>query len=128
MKALLLALVCLSAQAQRHPDPRLYCDDITQVKRDAKGFVVRSEAAKKQFAKWWPCPTTGEAVPECPGWSIDHVIPLAVCGADVPANMQWLPDAIKSCDEDQCKDRWERKAYARPQMKVPVTWEKRRVN
>ena len=39
------------------------------------------------------------------GYIIDHVIPLACGGPDVPSNMQWQTIA-----EGKAKDRWELKA------------------
>jgi len=52
--------------------------------------------------------TTGS----CPGWAIDHVVSLACGGADIVANLMWLPNSIKSCADPHCKDRFERKIYA----------------
>lgn len=35
-----------------------------------------------------------------------------VCGGcDTVENMQWLPNIIKSCSGDQCKDRFEQIVY-----------------
>jgi hypothetical protein len=36
-----------------------------------------------------PCPATGEISGACPGYVIDHIIPLKRGGADELANMQW---------------------------------------
>lgn len=58
-------------------------------------------------------PATGQHTGPCKGWAIDHVIPLAVGGCDAVSNLQWLPVEIKSCAGTVCKDRWERKVYAR---------------
>lgn len=79
--------------------------------RDSNGRIKRSTAARTAFVRMHPCPVNGEVTGSCPGWAIDHVIPLACGGVDAPMNMQWLPLPIKSCAGDQCKDRWERKVY-----------------
>jgi len=95
-------------------DPR-YCGEPA---RDAAGRIKRSRAVLRQFAQVFPCPATLEPVASCPGWAIDHVIPLAAGGCDAPTNLQWLPDGIKSCAGAACKDRWERVYHALP--RVPV--------
>lgn len=67
--------------------------------------VHRSSAARTAFKKANPCPAT---VPHkkntCPGFVIDHVVPLACGGADSAVNMQW-----QSVAEAKAKDKWERK-------------------
>jgi hypothetical protein len=72
------------------------------VKRDAEGRIARSSAAKHEFQKAHPCPSTGLASGSCPGYIIDHVVPLKRGGADAPSNMQWQTEA-----EARTKDRWE---------------------
>jgi hypothetical protein len=81
------------------------------VVRDADGSIHRSSKPLTAFKKKWACPSTGAHTGACPGWAIDHVIPLACGGADAIYNMQWMPDAGKSCAADYCKDRYERKIY-----------------
>jgi hypothetical protein len=46
---------------------------------------------------------TGDTTGRCDGYVIDHVCPLACCGADAPSNMQWQTKA-----EAKAKDAWER--------------------
>jgi hypothetical protein len=72
---------------------------------DAK--ISRSEAAKRQFRADHVCPATGEHKGRCPGYVIDHVIPLCAGGADRPSNMQWQELA-----ESKEKDKLERKECA----------------
>lgn len=50
----------------------------------------RSHAARAEFKRANPCPETGKPRGKCPGWQIDHIIPLKCGGPDEPANMQWL--------------------------------------
>lgn len=95
-----------------------YCSPVPI--RTIDGSIMRSAAIVRDFRKIHPCPTTGNIDPRvaCPGWSVDHVIPLDCGGCDAVSNMQWLPLTIKSCAGTQCKDRWERKIYCSPFQKV----------
>lgn len=49
----------------------------------------RSAAQRAAFVRENPCPSTGERKGRCPGWVVDHVVPLCAGGADAPENMQW---------------------------------------
>jgi hypothetical protein len=57
--------------------------------RDAKGRIARSATATRDYRKSHPCPATGKTSGACPGYVIDHVVPLKRGGADAPGNMQW---------------------------------------
>lgn len=94
--SILLALALLTA------DPRM-----------AAEHQARSMLERQAFRTLYACPSTGRHVGACPGWAVDHVVPLACGGIDAPGNMQWLPLAIKSCAGTVCKDRWERKVYCK---------------
>ncbi len=72
------------------------------VKRDSHGKIERSEHAKNDFKRSHPCPSTGKSSGSCPGYVIDHVVPLKRGGADAPYNMQWQTEAAA-----KAKDRWE---------------------
>src|SRR5206468_2765637 len=74
----------------------------TGVARDAHGKITRSPQAKHEFQKSHPCPSTGRSSGACPGYVIDHVMPLKRGGADSPSNMQWQTEAAA-----KQKDRWE---------------------
>ena len=86
--------------------------------RDKNGRIKRSQAVLNRFVATFPCPSTMEHTLSCPGWAVDHVIPLASGGCDMQHNLQWLPDLLKSCKGTVCKDRWERRYHGFPREKV----------
>lgn len=88
--------------------------------RDADGVIKRSSKVIYAYRKLHPCPVTGKTTGACPGWQINHVIPLASGGCDAVSNMMWLPDKVKTCTSDWCIDRWERKYYAVPSGVLPM--------
>jgi len=106
----LLFLVCalIPSNAQAGTVDQRYCYAITDIPRDLQGRIIRSSKPVYVFRLAHPCPVTFKTTGACPGWSIDHVIPLASGGCDILENMQWLPNEIKSCAGKFCKDRWER--------------------
>lgn len=68
---------------------------------------ARDPAQVAAFRHDHPCPATGQIAGPCPGWIVDHLVPLCWGGADAPANMQWqrAEDAAK-------KDVFEKEACA----------------
>ena len=66
-------------------------------RRDADGRIARSSVARQEFLRLTGYPKGR------PGYVVDHIVPLACCGADTPANMQWQTVA-----EARAKDRVER--------------------
>lgn len=76
--------------------------------RDARGRIARSRVVLALFKLEHPCPSTGRASGICPGWIMDHVIPLACGGRDAIENLQWLPKPMWAA-----KSKWERKVYSR---------------
>lgn len=107
------ALLMVFGNANSGPlDETRYCTVTPH--RDANGSISRRADVLRAFRNMYPCPETGEKRGACPGWNIDHVIPLAVGGCDAVPNLQWLPVEIKRCAGDECKDRWERKVYRKP--------------
>jgi 5-methylcytosine-specific restriction endonuclease McrA len=56
-----------------------------------RGTEERSASQRSAFVRANPCPSTGKTNGSCPGYHVDHVVPLACGGSDHPSNMQWLP-------------------------------------
>jgi 5-methylcytosine-specific restriction endonuclease McrA len=52
--------------------------------------IERSTAELRAFQRETPCPATGRHRGACPGWQIDHTIPLCAGGEDKRQNMKWL--------------------------------------
>lgn len=71
-------------------------------RRDSHGKIARSEKSKDDFKKQHPCPSSGKNHGSCPGYVIDHVVPLKRGGADAPSNMQW-----QTVEAAKIKDRTE---------------------
>ena len=69
--------------------------------------ATRSPAARAAFERSHPCLANGHASGACPGYVVDHILPLACGGADAPSNMQWQTVA-----DGKAKDKWERKDCA----------------
>ena len=107
VSALLACSIASAVESNSHLDPRY----VGFVSRTDSGKIARSYKAVADFKRVWACPSTKEHTGACPGWAIDHVIPLACGGVDAIHNMQWLPDEIKSAKGPLSKDHFERKIY-----------------
>ncbi len=70
--------------------------------RDSHGRLKRCAAARAAFQRLNPCPSTGDTKGPCPGYVVDHIIPLKRNGADDPSNMQW-----QTVEDAKLKDRVE---------------------
>ena len=74
------------------------------VTRDSYGRIERSEAQRDAFKRANSCPSTGKSSGPCPGYIIDHVIPLCKGGPDLPANMKYQTTAdAKAKNKVECK-------------------------
>jgi 5-methylcytosine-specific restriction endonuclease McrA len=56
----------------------------------AQARIPRDAAQVRAFRAEHPCPSTGLKRGACPGWDVDHIVPLCAGGADHPSNLQWL--------------------------------------
>jgi 5-methylcytosine-specific restriction endonuclease McrA len=110
--ALALALACATPSAVARSHGRSHYSTTTSshsyskaapgAQRDSHGKIKRSGQAKDDFKKSHPCPSTGKTYGSCPGYVIDHLIPLKRGGADAPYNMQW-----QTTQTAKQKDKWE---------------------
>jgi hypothetical protein len=76
---------------------------LAHTQRDSRGRIKRSPHARTEFEREHPCPSTNAISGSCPGYVVDHVIPLACDGPDNPFNMQW-----QTTEQSKAKDKWER--------------------
>ena len=60
-----------------------------------------------EFRKTHPCPSTNKTTGACPGWIVDHLVPICFGGMDSPLNMQWQELA-----QSRIKDKFEMEACA----------------
>jgi hypothetical protein len=116
VRLLVLTILLAVGAATAQTDPR-YCG---QPARAADGSIKRSTYQRSLFVRMHPCPATGQITGACPGWAVDHIIPLACGGCDAPMNMAWMPNAIKSGPGTLPKDRWERRVYCEPAQITPM--------
>ena len=111
LKIIVITLALFSTVQAQSLDPLVDYRLSPLVLRDTDGKTLRSSQVIAAFKRQWACPSTGKHSGACPGWAIDHVIPLD-CGAlDVVWNMQWLPNEIKSAKGEFSKDHFERRIY-----------------
>ena len=68
---------------------------------------ARDHAEYSAFRKSAPCPSTSKTTGPCPGWVVDHIVPLCWGGADAPGNMAW-----EQVRQSYLKDKFEREACA----------------
>jgi hypothetical protein len=81
-----LFVICLSAKAD--------------IARDGEGKILRSAAVIREFRAMNPCPATGKIQKSCPGYVVDHIMPLCGYGIDKLVNLQYQPIAeAKSKDK-----------------------------
>jgi hypothetical protein len=117
MRRLLVALaLALSMGACTAASPLQETRVGAEVLRSEGGQIQRSSAVVRAFQQRWACPATHQHTGACPGWAVDHVIPLACGGLDAVSNLQWLPNEIKSAPGALTKDRFERWVYGGANM------------
>ena len=111
LKVIVITLAVFSSVQAQVIDPLVDYRLSPTVFRGTTGATLRSDKVIAAFIRQWACPATGKHSGACPGWAIDHVIPLDCGGKDVVWNMQWLPDQIKSERGEFSKDHFERRIY-----------------
>ena len=62
----------------------------------------RNPTMRSVFLSQNPCPSTGKTKGACPGYVVDHIVPIKRGGGDNPYNMRWQI----TLDAKE-KDRWE---------------------
>lgn len=72
----------------------------------AEAATHRGWRAPYEFKNTVPCPSTGTVGLPCPGYVIDHIIPLACDGPDEPENLQW-----QKVEDAKAKDKVERECW-----------------
>lgn len=81
-------------------------------RRTPTGLIIRRTDVISAFRKVHQCPSTNLYKGACPGWAMNHVIPLACGGCDAVSNLQWLPNDVKSAAGPHAVDRFERSINA----------------
>ena len=56
----------------------------------AHAQISRDRSQVQAFRAENACPSTGQHRGACPGYHVDHIIPLCAGGDDRPHNMQWI--------------------------------------
>lgn len=56
----------------------------------AEARIDRSASEVRAFRHDNPCPATHRRLGACPGWQVDHTVPLCAGGVDKRTNMSWL--------------------------------------
>jgi hypothetical protein len=115
----LLILCLLSFGAFAGPLDETRCC-VAEIKRDAGGKIIRRADVLRAFRDLYPCPATGQTRGACPGWALNHTIPLACGGFDSVANLSWAPNVLKSGPGYLPIDRWERRIYCGSGEIVPM--------
>lgn len=99
---MILLLLCALLSADQVVEDNTFDDNLIDepsVSRVQKRDPQKVYAFRKENA----CPATQQTTGACPGWVVDHYIPLCAGGADDPANMVW-----QEKKESLIKDNWER--------------------
>jgi hypothetical protein len=102
MRAALMVMVVLGCATPR-PRPSEQEPPATAVEA-----TPRNPATVRAFRKTHPCPATGKTSGACPGWVVDHGIPLCAGGPDDPRNLDWQTE-----EDAKWKDAHERALCAR---------------
>lgn len=66
--------------------------------------ALRDPKQAAAFRRLKACPATGQIQKSCPGYVVDHIMPLCAGGLDSPDNMMWM-----TVEDGKKKDRVEDK-------------------
>ena len=121
MKRIILSIMLLAVASVSYAGPL----DETRIctvspARDADGSITRRADVLAAFKRIHPCPSTGKSSGACPGFAIDHTIPLKCGGCDHVVNLSYLPNVLKSGPGKLPKDRWERLVNCSPRVLVQM--------
>ena len=86
-----LLLFCTATFAGQFDETR-YCGAPA---RNADGTIYRSHTVMSAYRKAHPCPATGLYKGACPGWALNHSVPLACGGCDAVSNLMWMRNDAK---------------------------------
>ena|SRR5216683_381759 len=69
-------------------------------------IVKRSSTVLRHFRESHPCPSTGQTTGACPGWVLDHGVPLCLAGqrGDIEWNIHWQDEANATLKDALEKD------------------------
>ena len=107
----LMAIPFVFDYANSKPVPTDIRCCVDEIARNPDGSIKRNSQVLRDFQHLYPCPSTQMRAGPCPGFSRNHTIPLSCYGKDIIENITWVPNSIKSCADDDCIDRWERKYF-----------------
>lgn len=94
---LLLLLLSLAAPAKGRATHTYHTKRTHHAKLST--HKARSPTARARFQRANPCPATGKRTGACPGYVVDHKVPIKRGGPDSPDNMQWQTrEAAKAKD------------------------------
>jgi hypothetical protein len=74
--ALIVILASSAAPVERRTAPRSEPRDQAHALRGRTATTPRSSASRREFQHLQPCPSTGRPAGACPGYVVDHIIPL----------------------------------------------------
>ena len=67
--------------------------------RNADGTIKRSTTVINAYKRIWPCPSTHLTTGSCPGWALNHAVPLSCGGKDEVSNLLWMRDDAKKIQD-----------------------------
>jgi len=80
----------------------VHFESLHDLRARRKSRIKHNPASRRAFQRTNPRPATGRTSGACPGYVVDHIVPLKRGGADEPGNMQWQTVA-----DAKAKDRTE---------------------